>query len=198
MWTKQDIINHFTNLQIPTQIVLDYIEGNSHRGVGDFVEAEFLQHSGLDYNTGQGVDLPNGFNGDNNPYEIKTQEISTKSHLTIGGCSRNTFEITNGMCIHGKLTTNLIFVSWCKEKGVITNVKFINNNTAFVQNDVATQLSIAAGKLKLGIEVPKHHLFFKENEFPFVVENQGNGSIKIRLTQKQLIGRSNMMGMLFN
>jgi hypothetical protein len=198
MWTKDDIIQHFTGKRIPDHLVCAFVEENTHRVVGDWVQKEFIQHSNCIINLGAGVDLPYGFNGDSNPYEIKTREVSANSYITIGAYSKNTIEQTDGVVCLDKLSTNLIYIKWCKKRGIVVDVKFINNNTNFVKEDVKNQLAIAANKIKIMPLPAVHSKFFAETEFPFIFEYRGNGTIAVRISEKQLQGRSSMAGMLFD
>jgi hypothetical protein len=198
MWTKDDINRHFTEKRIPDHLVYAFVEEKKHRVVGDWVEKEFIQHSNCIINLGPGVDLPQGFNGDSNPYEIKTREVSAHSYITVGAYSKNTIEQTDGVVCLDKLTTNLIYITWCKKRGIVVDVKFINNNTNFVKEDVKNQLAIAANKIKTMSLPAVHSKFFAETEFPFIFEYRGDGMIAVRISEKQLQGRSSMAGMLFD
>jgi hypothetical protein len=198
MWTKEDVKLHFEDLRVPTDAVIDFTKNNRHGAVGKWVEQEFLKYSGCNFNLGEGVDLPDGLNGDTNPYEVKTHEYSSDAFLTVGAYSKNAIITSNGLVCLEKLTTNIIYITWCKLKGVVKSVKFINNNTKFVKNDIKNSLHLAASEIATAKEPSVHSSWLrKNNAYPFVMTNKGRGMVQVRLTQKQLLGRTLRTGFIF-
>ena len=200
MWTKDDIKTHFINLKIPDDVIVDFTrkENPIHGAIGFWAEREFEKYSKLDFNNGEGVDLPSGFNGDSNPWEVKTQEINSNAFLTIGAYSKNAIVTSSGKVCFNKLTTNLIYIQWCKNRGIVKSVDFINNNTKFVKDDVSTYLKLAAAEISEAKETPKHREWLNgDRSYPFVMANKGKGMIQVRMTKTQLLGRTLNTGFLF-